>query len=231
MEPLDLTGVKEYASEIAQPLRDRLVEDICRRVKEAGAITTTAEYEIYRAEQLGLAEKEIKAAILFEQMMLDDALSNREKGLAALELFFPGILPTGENEAGSAILWFYNCGKPWKRGSTARMRRAGKVFDYDQDDGYIFAAFLEQYGVDLEQVQDLHWWKFKAMFDALRPDCLFSKIVEWRSTDLTQVKDPKEKKFIQEMKQVYRLRKSVDEQEKLDLIADALMGGGDLSKL
>ena len=46
MEPLDLTGVKEYASEIAQPLRDRLVEDICRRVKEAGAITTTAEYEL-----------------------------------------------------------------------------------------------------------------------------------------------------------------------------------------
>ena len=63
MEPLDLTGVKEYASEIAQPLRDRLVEAICRRVKEAGAITTTAEYEIYRAEALGMAEKEIKAAI------------------------------------------------------------------------------------------------------------------------------------------------------------------------
>lgn len=63
MEPLDLTGVKEYASEIAQPLRDRLVEDICRRVKEAGAITTTAEYEIYRAEALGMAKKEIKAAI------------------------------------------------------------------------------------------------------------------------------------------------------------------------
>ena len=63
MEPLDLTGVKEYASEIAQPLRDRLVEDICRRVKEAGAITTTAEYEIYRAEAMGMAEKEIKAAI------------------------------------------------------------------------------------------------------------------------------------------------------------------------
>lgn len=63
MEPFDLTGVKEYASEIAQPLRDRLVEDICRRVKEAGAITTTAEYEIYRAEALGMAEKEIKAAI------------------------------------------------------------------------------------------------------------------------------------------------------------------------
>ena len=43
MEPLDLTGVKEYASEIAQPLRDRRGEDICRRVKEARDITTTAE--------------------------------------------------------------------------------------------------------------------------------------------------------------------------------------------
>ena len=63
MEPLDLTGVKEYAPEIAQPLRDRLVGDICRGVKEAGALATTAEYEIYRAEQLGLAEKEIKAAM------------------------------------------------------------------------------------------------------------------------------------------------------------------------
>ena len=80
----------------------------------------------------------------------------------------------------------------------------------------------------MDTLMSLRIW---GMFDALRPDCLFSKIVEWRSTDLSQVKDPKEKKFIQEMKQIYRLRKSVDEQEKLDLIADALMGGGDLSKL
>ena len=63
MEPLDLTGLRDAAAEIAQPLRDWLVADICRRVRDAGAITSTAEYQIWRAEQLGMAEKELRAAV------------------------------------------------------------------------------------------------------------------------------------------------------------------------
>ena len=131
-------------------------------------------------------------------------------------------------------MWFYAGGKRWREkraGAVEGAAEVQRIYSFEHDDDYIYSAFLTQYHIDLQDIEYLHWWKFKAMFDALRPDCLFSKIVEWRSTDLTQVKDPKEKKFIQEMKQVYRLRKSVDEQEKLDLIADALMSGGDLSKL
>lgn len=51
---------------------ETLLCDIVRRVRGAGGITSTAEYQIYRAEQLGLAEKAIKAAIA-EQMKISDA--------------------------------------------------------------------------------------------------------------------------------------------------------------
>ena len=82
MEPLDLTGFKDYASEIAQPLRDWLIGDICWRVRDAGAITSTAEYQIWRAEALGMAEKDIKAAIA------------RQMGVnaAAVDALFDGIV-------------------------------------------------------------------------------------------------------------------------------------------
>ena len=116
MEPLDLTGVKEYASEIAQPLRDRLVEDICRRVKEAGAITTTAEYEIYRAEQLGLAEKEIKAAI---DAAVQDGISSKWGGKKPANLKQP--LRDGDAERADEApeyegMYFLNCNSTQKPG-------------------------------------------------------------------------------------------------------------------
>ena len=55
-------GLSDAALALTQPVIDELLKDIARRIKDAGTITDTAEYQIYRAEQLGLAEKAIKAA-------------------------------------------------------------------------------------------------------------------------------------------------------------------------
>lgn len=81
MEPLDLTGFRDYAADMAQPLRDWLIGDICRRVREAGSITSTAEYQIWRAEALGMAEKEIKAAIATQMRMNTAAVNGLFDGI------------------------------------------------------------------------------------------------------------------------------------------------------
>ena len=67
-----LEELRKRAAAIAEPIWETLLCDIVRRVRGAGGITSTAEYQIYRAEQLGLAEKAIKAAIA-EQLKISDA--------------------------------------------------------------------------------------------------------------------------------------------------------------
>lgn len=67
-----LEELRKRAAAIAEPIYEILLRDIVRRVRGAGAITSTAEYQIYRAEQLGMAEEEIKRAIA-EQLKVSDA--------------------------------------------------------------------------------------------------------------------------------------------------------------
>lgn len=66
-------GLSDAALALTQPIIDELIKDICRRVAGAGAITDTAEYQIYRAEALGASEKKIKAAIA-RQLKTQDAV-------------------------------------------------------------------------------------------------------------------------------------------------------------
>ena len=68
-----LEDLRKKAAAVAEPIHELLLQDIVRRVRGAGAITSTAEYQIYRAEQLGLAEKEIKKAIS-EQLQVSDTV-------------------------------------------------------------------------------------------------------------------------------------------------------------
>ena len=67
-----LEELRKRTAAIAEPIWETLLRDIVRRVRGAGGITSTAEYQIYRAEQLGFAEKAIKAA-LAEQLKISDA--------------------------------------------------------------------------------------------------------------------------------------------------------------
>ena len=50
-------GLKDAALALTEPMIDDLVKDISRRIKGAGAITDTAEYQIYRAQALGASKK------------------------------------------------------------------------------------------------------------------------------------------------------------------------------
>ncbi|OUQ41851.1 hypothetical protein B5E65_10030 [Gemmiger sp. An120] len=68
-----LEELRKKAAAVAEPIHEMLLQDIVRRVRGTGAITSTAEYQIYRAEQLGLAEKEIKKAIS-EQLQVSDTV-------------------------------------------------------------------------------------------------------------------------------------------------------------
>ena len=169
-----------------------------------------------------------------ELCLLDKEMDRETAELLAkykdgLELYYPEI-PNDINGAINAMLWFYECGKEnidKKKSKKSGSRK--KIYDYNYDADYIYAAFFEQYHIDLAE-QELHWWKFSALFSALSEDCMISKIITYRVID-TKGMEKEQKAFYNRMKRLYQLPEDIseEERERQDKITQALLGDGDLT--
>ena len=60
LTPAQITALRDAAGQIADPINSFLIEDIARRIAGAGQLTSTAAYEVWRAQQLGMSQREIK---------------------------------------------------------------------------------------------------------------------------------------------------------------------------
>lgn len=174
-----------------------------------------------------------RESILFELLMQDNEISEEDKIIHALELYYP-ICPPNINEAIEQILWFYRCSKDiiGTKG-TGKGRSSANIYSFEYDDDYIYAAFLDQYGIDLQDIRYLHWWKFKAMFKALKEDNEIVKIMRYRAMDLSKIKDKEERAYYKNMKELYKIPTNIskNEQEKFKEINKLLQNGGNLSKV
>lgn len=194
---------------------------------------TSIQFEILMQKK-ELTEKQKEFAN--ELCLLDKEMDRETAELLAkykdgLELYYPEI-PNDINEAINAMLWFYECGKEnidKKKSKKSGSRK--KIYDYNYDADYIYAAFFEQYHIDLAE-QELHWWKFSALFSALSEDCMISKIITYRVID-TKGMEKEQKAFYNRMKRLYQLPEDIseEERERQDKITQALLGDGDLTEI
>lgn len=87
------------------------------------------------------------------------------------------------------------------------------VLDYGIDADYIYAAFMSQYGIDLINIEELHWHKFLALFKGLKDDEMICKIMSYRCYERSEEK----KDIYEELKQMWRIEyTSREEQEESD---------------
>lgn len=163
---------------------------------------------------------DFRTAILFEQMMFDDDFPEYLKIPNALNMFYPTV-PENTDTAVERIVWFYSCGKDRK--TSGHGTSASRCYDFEFDDDYIFAAFFQQYGIDLESVPYLHWWKFSALFKSLPDTCEIVKIMGYRSMKTDSKMSAKERQFYNKMKRLYALPRSQSETEKINEIEKTLM--------
>ena len=141
---------------------------------------------------------DFRTSVLFSLLMEDDSLNEEEKVLQALNLYYP-VVPDNLEEAIEQIKWFYSCGKLDNPIGNKKARASSKkVFDFEVDANYIYSAFMSQYNIDLQDIGQLHWWKFKALFNGLNSECEFCKIKSYR---LYNGKD----KNLLELKEFYKL--------------------------
>jgi hypothetical protein len=173
-------------------------------------------------------DADFRNCIKFENLMFDPEIPDDTRAVLALNLFYP-VIPQNVPEAFQRILWFYAAGQESEKGQS-RGNRQKRIYSLEYDADYIFAAFLADYRIDLNEIDFLHWWKFRALFSGLKPDNLICKIMEYRAADTNRMKG-EERKFYQKMQRLYALPVPREEREKCDDIADALMRGGDISEV
>lgn len=164
-----------------------------------------------------------RAMILIEIAMFDTRREEEQKVLDALNIFYLNNIPPDIPAALDKLLWFYRCGKKEKKEETKKgapgKKQTKRSYCFEQDAPYIYAAFLTQYSIDLNATKsnDLHWWKFHAMFEALDENLKLCKIMYYRVASLNGLSSEK-RKFLNEMKKLYALDDSdqtVDSRVKL----------------
>ena len=125
---------------------------------------------------------------------------------------FKGEIPPQEysQETMAELLNFARPQNPLPR----RIRTTAAIpLDYELDSDLIYAAFMEQYKIDLID-EDLHWHKFQALLQGLNEGTTLKKIMGFRCYEKTEKKvDPYE-----ELKKAWRIDtpETEEEKEKLD---------------
>lgn len=91
-------------------------------------------------------------------------------------------------ESIAQIVGFYAGGISQEKEATAEpdaeKHDAGPaVVDFREDEAIIYASFLQAYGIDLYEVDYLHWWKFKALITGIPEGTTLGQLMQLRSYD------------------------------------------------
>ena len=155
----------------------------------------------------------------------DDALGR------ALAFLLSGPVPQGVSgeELVKAVNWFVACGQEEKKHKPSNKLlgiNKDTPMDYEKDSMIIWSAFRRVYGIDLNTIEELHWWRFHAMLAELPEDVQLNRIISIRTKDLTQKHMSKEEKMVyRALQQYYRIRPEQSERERL--LNEALKNGED----
>ena len=144
--------------------------------------------------------------------ILRSELEEQEKIKRMLVLYFKENIPPDIPAAIDKIIWFYRCGElldnedeEKKKRRYIRRKSKDPACVLTQDAPYVYAAFMDQYGIDLTSVTFMHWWKFMALFESLGDETKMSKIMYYRQAS-TSGMSKERRAFINEMKKIYKIK-------------------------
>jgi len=160
---------------------------------------------------------DFRLGLKFFRLIRDNEFSDEERAETALRMFFKK-LPSPENlgAALEAMLDFIHCSEKPRDDADGK-----KVFDFDVDANRIYAAFLQVYGIDLNQT-DMHWWRFMALLNGLPDGTKLSQVMSIRDQDVPKqtTENGRYIERLRRMKAVYSLETQEDVERKVINIFD-----------
>lgn len=162
---------------------------------------TNPEYAIVNGNKYKI-NTDFKVALQCEKVGVAEDIDDNERALTILYLLF------GEKALDNPQDWekllkaaqkFLACGnKNVKNEDEPNM-------DYEQDEKYIKASFMSDYGLDLGKVE-LHWWDFFDLINGLSEDSILSRVRYVRDYDINEIKDSKERAKMERQKEMVALK-------------------------
>ena len=143
----------------------------------------------------------------------DENITDYERALAIIYLLFGD---EGLNDTQNHVKLLELARKYLQMGKDMSNNKKGKYeqpdFDYEEDYDYIVASFMYDYHIDLNNTR-MHLWTFWNLLNGLSNSefgscCILSRIRNLRNYDTSQIKDPKERKKVEEMKEQFALKRN-----------------------
>jgi hypothetical protein len=106
----------------------------------------------------------------------DNDLTHYEKQLVMLANLYVEI-PANIEEAAKKLVWFMNGGREPIEDESSEP--AARLYSISHDAQFIYSAFRQTHGIDLA-TEDMHWWKFLALFMDLGSETVFCNLVGLR---------------------------------------------------
>lgn len=132
----------------------------------------------------------------------DDEITDIERAYAVISLLFGEDTEIQDtDEALKKATYFLCCGKKNKQNNDEI------VMDFEQDEEYIRTSIRTDFGINLNEVDYMHWWEYNELIHGLTEQCILSKVIGIRQMDESDYKEPKTLKKIRDAKNSVALKK------------------------
>lgn len=120
----------------------------------------------------------------FYELMDDDSVNEIEKVQLAFKMFIPECTTDIETQIETVqAIAQYISGQDEEESEPSEDHK--QYYSWEQDADYIYASFLQDYGIDLIDLQGtLRWEKFIAMLNSLSERTKFSQVVSIRAAEI-----------------------------------------------
>ena len=145
--------------------------------------------------------------------MSDPDLSDIERFYIASYLLFPKRCPEPQ-EAAKAIEWFMT---EFNHDNYQQKKNEDIIMDWDMDQWRIYAAFRNQYHIDLQKAE-MHWFVFMGLLGNLQESSL-THVMDIRQKKITSKMSQEEKNAMAEEKNT-RYRQLLNQMSPADLSCD-----------
>lgn len=157
-----------------------------------------------------------RTGIKISMCMSDPTLSDVERFYIASYLLFPEDRPEPQ-EAGKAIEWFMT---EFNHDNYQQKKSEDIIMDWDIDQWRIYAAFRNQYHIDLQKAE-MHWFVFMGLLGNLQENSL-TRVMDIRQKKITSKMSKEEKTAYRSAKKIFAIKAPKDEkitpeeQERID---------------
>lgn len=144
-----------------------------------------------------------------QRMLQERKLDDADLLMEALKLFgIPekAILPSTQKEAVDLLQEIFEQKVQTKM--RPKVGKQKKLFDFEEDGEYVYASFMQDYGIDLIDMQGkLPWQRFIALFQGLSDQTKIKEVMRIRGMELPEAtkNNQKEIQNLMELKSYYAL--------------------------